>query len=123
MIGGSRVNRRLRDSNPGFIWPSVYPVRLTVSEEESKLATQALQNGLLLGSLNAVQPTRERQEPTGPVRQLAPVCCNLDPQLSGSHQRPLALHFQQPRLQWQANAPAKAVQLAVRADHAVTRHQ
>ena len=60
MIRASGVNCRLRDSNPSFIGPSLYPVRLMAPEDESELALQVLENDVVLGPLNAVQPAGAR---------------------------------------------------------------
>lgn len=64
MLRASGVNCRLRDSNPSFIGPSIYPVRLMAPEDESELALQMLRQNVELGPLNEVQPAKERQEPT-----------------------------------------------------------
>lgn len=81
MLRASGINCRLRDSNPSFIGPSLYPVRLMAPEDESDLALQILQNDVNLGPRNesramrerqrhqgaAGQPDRDRDEPTGQV--------------------------------------------------------
>ncbi len=62
MLRASGVNCRLRDSNPSFIGPSLYPVRLMAPEEESDLALEILQNEVVLGPKNESRAMRERQE-------------------------------------------------------------
>ncbi len=62
MLRSSGVTCRLQDSNPSFIGPSLYPVRLMAPEEESDLALQILQNDVELGPLNESRAMRERQE-------------------------------------------------------------
>ncbi len=62
MLRASGVNCRLRDSNPSFIGPSLYPVRLMAPETESELALQILQNDVVLGPLNAAHSTSEHKE-------------------------------------------------------------
>ncbi len=61
MLRASGVNCRLRDSNPSFIGPSLYPVRLMAPEDESELALQALENNVRLGPMNEARGMRERQ--------------------------------------------------------------
>lgn len=68
MLRASGVNCRLRDSNPSFIGPSLYPVRLMALEEESDLALQILQNDVDLGPLNESRAMQERQERKGNER-------------------------------------------------------
>lgn len=65
MLRASGVNCRVRDSNPSFIGPSLYPVRLMALEEESDLALQILQNDVDLGPLNESTAMQERQERKG----------------------------------------------------------
>lgn len=62
MLRASGVNCRLLDSNPSFIGPSLYPVRLLALEEESDLALQILQNDVELGPKNESRAMRERQD-------------------------------------------------------------
>ena len=65
MLRASGVNCRLRDSNPSFIGPSLYPVRLMAPEDESDLALQILENDVKLGPHNEAQAMRERRERRG----------------------------------------------------------
>ncbi len=62
MLRASGVNCRVRDSNPSFIGPSLYPVRLTAPEDQSDLALQILQNDVELGPKNESRAMRERQD-------------------------------------------------------------
>lgn len=62
MLRASGVTCRLQDSNPSFIGPSLYPVRLMAPEEESDLALQILKNDVDLGPNNESRAMRERQE-------------------------------------------------------------
>ncbi len=61
MLRASGVTCQLRDSNPGFIGPSLYPVRLMAPEEESDLALQILETDVTLGPLNASSAMQERE--------------------------------------------------------------
>ncbi len=54
MLRASGVNCRLRDSNPSFFGPSLFPVRLMAPENESDLALQLLEQDVELGPRNRV---------------------------------------------------------------------
>lgn len=66
MLRASGVNCRLRDSNPSFIGPSLYPVRLMAPEDESEAALEMLQSDVTLGPMNAVHsPGEDEGEDAG----------------------------------------------------------
>ncbi len=77
MLRASGVTCRLRDSNPSFIGPSLYPVRLMAPEEESDLALQILGNDINLGPQNASGAMQEREKRT--VSENAPPIDQVDP--------------------------------------------
>ena len=60
MLRASGINCRLRDENPSFIGPSLYPVRLMAPEEQSELALQLLQHEVDLGPKNASRAMEQR---------------------------------------------------------------
>lgn len=59
MLRASGINCRLRDENPSFIGPSLFPVRLMAPEDQSRLALQLLENEIDLGPKNASRAMRE----------------------------------------------------------------
>lgn len=65
MLRASGINCQLRDSNPSFIGPSSYPVRLMAPEEQSELALQLLGQEVELGPKNASRAMQDRQATEG----------------------------------------------------------
>ena len=61
MLRASGINCRLRDSNPSFFGPSLYPVRLMALEDQSELALQMLGQDVRLGPRNVVRAMQHRQ--------------------------------------------------------------
>ncbi len=60
MLRAAGVNCRVRDSNPSFIGPSLYPVRLIAPEDQSGLALEMLQHDVELGPKNEARAMQKR---------------------------------------------------------------
>lgn len=67
MLRESGINCQLRDSNPSFIGPSLYPVRLMAPEEQSDLAFQLLEREVKLGPMNAIYSRGRNDSAAGPA--------------------------------------------------------